>query len=326
MKNILITGITGQDGKFLTKKLLENHIDIKIYGTTRDIKYAEKFKSEMSKIGVSNFQNIKILQVALDSKKDVDLLIKDSSPDLLFNLAGPSSVYTSIVDSGETKNKIVRIFDNLTEALIQNDNYCNFFQSSSSEMFAKNLDFPFDEKSFLSPNSPYGEAKLYCHNQATELNKIYDWKIVSGIMFNHESGFRSNDFLIPKIILNAAKNQSGQYEKLELGTLDYTRDWIHAEDMIEAIYSITVDPKNDTYVLGSGKGYSIRNLAEIIFSYFDLNFEDYVETNHNLLRDGDVSNIISNPKKLIKDYSWSPKYDFKEMLIKIIEFKLSQLK
>ena len=225
MKNILITGVTGQDGKYLVKKLIESK-EFNIFGTTRTRDKLSKFQDDLNLIGVNSFQNLNIVQINLEKPSEVYDLINSINPSLVFNLLEPF-VDESLIDNTKTEKQIIKIFDNLTNALIKSENFCNFFQASSSEMFAGNNKFPFDEYSKFLPNSPYGEAKLICHNKVRDLNKKYNWKIVSGIMFNHESGFRTNQFLISKIIDSANAIKEGREHKLTLGSLDYKR-WLHA--------------------------------------------------------------------------------------------------
>lgn len=325
MKNILITGVTGQDGKYLVKKLIESG-EFNIFGTTRTSDKLSKFQYDLKSLGVNNFQNLNLVQINLEKRSDVYDLINSIHPSLVFNLSGPSSVYESLIDITKTKKQIIKIFDNLTAALIKNENFCNFFQASSSEMFAGNNKVPFNEYSKFLPNSPYGEAKLICHNKVRNLNKKYNWKIVSGIMFNHESGFRTNQFLISKIIDSANVINEGRKHKLSLGSLDYVRDWLHASDMVDAIYEITLNPKSFSYVIGSGVGHSIRELVDFTFKYYGLEYDNFVVIDPTLLRVGDSQKIVSAPVKLKSEYSWKPKFNFTEMLVDIIKFKNNQLK
>jgi len=323
MKNILVTGITGQDGKYLCKSLLNKEKEVKIYGVTRDLKQSNKFYSDLEYIGCKNTHYIELINLNLEDFDSVFKFIKDTKPNQIFNLTGPSSVYKSLNRSENTKNIIKLIFDNLINSLIKDSNFCKFFQASSSELFAKNTNYPFSETSALSTNSPYGEAKLYCHNKCLELAINYDWQIVSGIMFNHESGFREESYLVSKIINTALNIKNKKTEILTLGSLDYTRDWLHAEDTVKAVVEICNNPKNSSYIIGSGEGNTIKELVKIIFSYFNLDYQKYVKIDPSFLREGDVLTIISNPAKLKKDYSWKNQYSFESMLEEIIEFKIN---
>ena len=172
------------------------------------------------------------------NKKEVLEFIQFVNPDYVYNLTGPSSVYESIKTPDESIKKITTIFNNLTESLIKSKNFCNFFQSSSSEMFGNTNESILNENSNFKPNSPYATAKLINHESVINLNKTYDWPIVSGIMFNHESEFRTDNYLFPKIINSAIKIYFKKDDVLEIGSLDYKRDWSYAKDIVEIVIQL----------------------------------------------------------------------------------------
>ena len=154
---------------------------------------------------LTKLQNINLVNTSLENQEEVDKLIKDFRPDYLFNLTGPSSVYESIKQP-ELEFKITKIFDNLIEANIKNNNLCNFYQASSSEMFGQNNNLNiYNENSKFKPNSPYASGKFTNHEKIKRLREEYEWNIYSGIMFNHESEYRKNDYLFMKIIQTAYK-------------------------------------------------------------------------------------------------------------------------
>ena len=323
MENILITGITGQDGKYLCKSLLNDKKEIKIYGVTRSLELSKKFYLDLEFIGCKDTHAIELVELNLEDFNSVFELIKKIKPSQIFNLSGPSSVYNSLNKSENTIRIIKSIFDNLINSLIQDSNFCKFFQASSSELFAKNMNYPFSESSTLATNSPYGEAKLYCHNKCLELVNNFDWPIVSGIMFNHESVLREESYLISKIINSAINIANKTSDSFTIGSLDYIRDWLHVEDTIKAVIAICDSPKDSSYVIGSGEGNTIEELINVIFSYFNLDYKKYIRIDSSLLREGDVKTIISDPTNLKKDYSWKNQYTFKSMLEEIIEFKIN---
>ena len=185
------------------------------------------------------------------NKKAVSKLIKDIGPDQIFNLSGPSSVYNSYLNPKKTDKTINEIFDNLIYGCIENKIYPNFFQASSSEMFANSTQ-KLDESSAFDPKSPYATAKLNIHLKIPSLRENYNWKINSGIMFNHESEFRNDEYLIMKIINGALKIKNGNHEILTLGSLDLIRDWSYAKDVVEAVHCINHFSNGDDYVIGSG--------------------------------------------------------------------------
>lgn len=321
MERILITGITGQDGKYLSKHFLSK-TDNKVIGITRNKKNSKDLFKYLQLLGVNNFENLDIVQLNLENKHEVESLIHDVRPTKVFNLSGPSSVYESLDANSKSEEKIRLIFDNLTNSLIQNKNLCVFFQASSSEMYSGHKDIFVNEHTKILPNSPYGDGKAYCHISSIELNEKYNWDIVSGVVFNHESAFRSKNFLFSKIINSAIENSKGNKKELIVGTIDYIRDWSHAIDVVNSIIEITNNPKSSSYIIGSGIGHTIGELIMNIYDYFDLNYLNYLSIDNKILRDGDATSIIADTKKLKKDFQINPFMSFKEMIAEIIELKI----
>ena len=321
MKNVLITGITGQDGIFLTKILSIYLPNLNIFGTSRSEK-VDSFKKNLQHLNINNFQNINLVKTNLLDYYSTNNLIKDINPDAVFNLSGPSSVYESL-NNPNIEVEIEKIFNNLSNSLIQNENFCKFFQASSSEMFSDSNKL-LDENSDFKPTSPYANAKLKNHLMVNKLKKQYDWQIYSGIMFNHESEFRSKDFLVMKIILNAIAIKQKKIEKLTIGSLDYVRDWSYAYDIAEAMYKIVNDGKDSSYVIASGTSHSIKYIIEFVFSYLDLNWENYVEVDESLLRKGDPVYKYANNNKILNDLDWKASTSIESMLEIIIKNKLSK--
>ena len=183
-RKVLITGITGQDGIFLTSELLKNDKNIKIFGISRNAN--KKFYENLTAVGVKNFSNVNIHNLDLTDLNSVKKYISDLQPTEIYNLSGPSSVYESILNSDYYKTTINTIFDNLTDACISAGMTPRFFQACSSEMFSSENILPLNEGSVFNPRSPYSEAKYTVYKKTNDLRKNGDWNIKSGIMFNHE--------------------------------------------------------------------------------------------------------------------------------------------
>ncbi len=322
MKKVLVTGITGQDGIFLTNKLLQNHKNIQIIGITRNPKNKNSFFNNLNRInsGVTNTESVSLIDLNLLNLQDTTNFISKFSPDYVVNLSGPSSVYKSFNNS-LIPESICKIFDNLTTALINNNIFPNFYQASSSEIF-ENSKGKINEKSEFGPKSPYAIAKLKNHNKVFELRDEFDWNIYSGIMFNHESEFRRNDYLIMKIIQSAINIKNNKNNTLVLGSTSYIRDWSYSEDITNAIYQIILDGKMGSYVIGSGVGHQISDMLNIVFNYLDLNWEEFVQVDKSLLRSGDPESIISDPTRINKELSWETKVTFEEMVLKCLLSKI----
>lgn len=323
MKKVLITGISGQDGIFLANKILKNEIDTLVYGVSRNTQSV--FKKLKYLNPNLNKNNLNLISMDLmDSVKCRDLLI-DLNFDQIYNLSGPSSVYESLKYPTLIKDQIIKIFNNLTEVIIEKNMKTNFFQASSSEMFGININGKLDENSSFNPNSAYAEAKLLNHIKILEYNQDNKFCITSGIMFNHESEFRESSFLFMKIINSAIKIKKNNGGSLTLGSLDYKRDWSYAKDIVNAMYLINQNPKSKTYVIGSGKSNSIGKLVEIVFQEFNLNYKKHIKIDEKLLRKGDPIEICSNPLKLQRDYNWDTKYDFENFVKRILNYKVKNL-
>lgn len=316
MKKILITGISGQDGLFLTNHLINKYEKLEIIGTSRQNNHSIFYKNLLS-LGLENRGDVSVYQIDLNDYNIVNNLISDFKPHYVYNLTGPSSVYESF-NNAENKKIITNIFDNLTSALIKTNNFARFFQASSSEMFSPNCNEKLNENSEFLPNSPYALAKLDNHNKVISLNKKYDWKIYSGITFNHESEFRKKNYLIMKIITAAWKIKNNKGSNLTIGSLDYMRDWSHAQDIVVAINLLTEKGASPDYVIGSGKGKKIKDILDYVFQKYNLDWTDFVQIDKNLLRDGDSKKIISDPRKIKNELNWETKITFEQMLDRCI--------
>lgn len=318
MENILITGITGQDGIFLTHKLIKQNKNFSIIGISRQ-KDLDPFYNKLKLLGTDDVSKVKILHTDLTNKQAVDLLIKEVSPTRVFNLSGPSSVYDSLNYPENTNKLITGIFDNLTESLITHENFCNFFQASSSEMLSGGLDGVIDENSEEKPNSPYAISKLNNHKKVLKLSDEFSWNIISGIMFNHESEFRDSNYLTSKIISGVKNINNNKLEFLDIGSIDYMRDWSFAGDVMDAIVKLSYGNAQGSYIIGSGVGHTIQEILEIVFGYYDLNWKKYVSIDKNLLREGDPKVKIANPKKIFSEFGWKAETSFSDLIIRCIE-------
>ncbi|OUU49179.1 MAG: hypothetical protein CBC28_01680 [Flavobacteriaceae bacterium TMED68] len=319
MKKHLITGITGQDGIFLTKEILSNNENTKIIGISRN-KNTESFYQNLSQLNLNNFDNIDIFNIDLNNASSVQDFLISIKPDFIYNLAGPSSPYESIKNP-EKYNQIENIFNNLVNGLIKNNNLCNFFQASSSEMFLANNNEKLNEMSPFGPKTPYAQSKLKNHKKILELREEYQWNIYSGIMFNHESEYRKDNYLIMKIINKANEISKKQNEKLTVGSLSYTRDWSFSGDISKAIYKITNLGKDGSYVIGSGKGHTIEKVIALVFKIFNLEMENHIILDESLLRKGDAEYIVSDPSKIRSELNWQTEVDFEELIFRCIELR-----
>ena len=317
MLKVLITGISGQDGIFLTNKLLESHNKVEIYGTSRNYNEKKFLNSLKSFSKINNFSNVNVQNIDLLNSDSVEKMIDEVRPDLLFNLSGPSSVYESLKDPN-IKKEILQIFNNLVNAGIKNNYFFKFFQASSSEMFNQHINEKLNENSSFDPISPYAQGKLMVHKKIETIKKEYGWLIRSGIMFNHESEFRNTNYLFMKIIKSAIEIKNNKKRALTVGSLDLVRDWSFAGDFADAIHLICLEGNGENFVIGSGVGHSINELITIVFEYFDLDPKDFIEIDSNNLRPGDPLRIIYNPIKIKEKLNWEAKLGFEDLILRCI--------
>ena len=315
MKKHLITGISGQDGLFLTKIIKDNEPDAKILGISRQKNTSFIFK-QLNSIKIANIENIKIMDYDLQDEDSVFRFINEFNPDCVYNLSGPSSPSESITNP-KKYNLVNLIFENLINSLIKSNNFPRFFQASSSEMFKKSNQ-SLNENSLFETKSPYSKSKLKNHKRVFQLHNEFGWEIYSGIMFNHESEFRKDGYLFKKVINFASEASKSKRGSLKIGSLNYIRDWSFAGDICEAIYKLTNYGTERSYVLGSGVGHSIRDLVEIVFNNYDLPIEEFISIDDTLLRQGDAESIIADPTKAKLELDWSTKLSFENLIIRCI--------
>ncbi len=295
-KTALIAGATGQDGYFLTKKLIKKKY--KVIGLSRK-KRAYKPHNLILKTNYNEESLIKI--------------IKKYKPSIIFNFAGESNPKTSWVNPLKKQNSITRINLNFINAILKTDKKIKYFHASTSEIFSSSYN-RISEKSFYLPNNPYGCFKLSAHLTLNVYRKKYKLFFVNGILFNHESVKRGKNFLTSTIVRTAKQIKSGTKKKLILQTPYPVRDFAHAEDTVDAIYKIMMLKNAHDFVISGGNIYSVKEIAEKIFSKFKISKKKiFYKTN---LHKNDIK--IGNSSKLKKYTNWRPKYRNDSFIKKLI--------
>ena len=312
MKIALITGITGQDGAYLAKFLLEK--GYKVYGTFR-------------RISQPNFNRLIRLNILedvilvpfdlLDQSSMIDVL-KTVKPDEIYNLAAQSFVGASFEQPTATGQitglGLTRLLDSVR--MICPDS--KFYQASTSEMYGKVQQIPQTEETPFYPRSPYGAAKLYAHWITINYREAYNLFACSGILFNHESPLRGKEFVTRKITYNAAKIYHGLQNKLKLGNLSAMRDWGFAGDYVEAMWLMLQQKNPEDYVIATGKNYSVQDFVEKVFDLLDLNWKDHVEFDDSLLRPTEVNTLLGDPTKAKNKLNWNPNKTSFDELVKMM--------
>lgn len=316
-QNILITGISGQDGLFLTDYLLSNKLSsFKVFGVSR-----QNSEATLRNLKTLNKETaeVEICNTDLTNTTEVFNLINRIKPSQIYNLSGPSSVYDSLTNQKYFQETINLIFDNLANSCIKQNHFPAFFQACSSEMFSIKNTMPLNEGSTFEPRSPYASAKYEVFNKVNSLKEQFDWNIKSGIMFNHESEFRNKDFLFMQIFNSAKKIKNKELKFLEVGSTNLVRDWSFAGDVARAIFLINQSDNNNNFIIGSGVPTSISEIVQKVFSLYDLKPENHIKINPKLLRKGDPLEIISDPSLLKSELNWTPQLSVDDLLERMFQ-------
>ena len=267
MKKALITGITGQDGAYLAKHLLQEGYEV--YGAARRNSNYNTERLEI--LGVE--KDIKIKEFELLEETNIRNVIQSVEPDEVYNLGAQSfvgaSFDTPLYTAEVTGLGTLRVL----EAIRTINSDIKFYQASSSEMFGKVMETPQSEETPFYPRSPYGVAKVYSHFITMNYRESYDIFGCCGILFNHESPLRGNEFVTKKISKAIAKIKKGKQDKLILGNLDAKRDWGFAGDYVEAMHLMLQADKPDDYVVSTGETHSVREFVEVTLNHAGINFE-----------------------------------------------------
>ncbi len=314
MKKALITGITGQDGSYLAELLLgknyEVHGIIRRASTFNTSRLDHLYKDPL-------VDDTKLFLHYGDLADSVQLvkLLYELQPDEIYNLGAQSHVRVSFdvpeYTSDVTALGATRILESLREAGLVNK--ARYYQASSSEMFGKVQEVPQTETTHFWPRSPYACAKLYAHWLTINFRESYGLHASSGILFNHESPRRGETFVTRKITRAATRIKLGLQKKLILGNLDAKRDWGYAKEYVEAMWLMLQQDNPDDYVIATNETHSVREFLEEVFSYLDMDWNEYVGFDKKYERPAEVELLIGDPSKAKNQLGWEPKVTFAEL-------------
>ena len=319
MKKALITGITGQDGSYLTELLISK--GYKVVG----------FKRRTSRINTENIdhlcnhQNLKLIYGSANDVGSIYRVLSEEKPDEIYNLQAQSHVRVSFDVPEETVDTVAMGTLRLLEAVRTVCPEARFYQASSSEMYGDNSQIPQNEETRMTPASPYAAAKLFSHNLVRNYRMGYGMHASSGILFNHESPRRGETFVTRKITMAAARIKLGLQDKLKLGNLDAKRDWGYAKDYVEAMWLMLQQEKPDDYVIATGETRTVREFLEKTFEIAGLSVKDLVEHDPRLLRPHEVPHLLGNPSKAKKILGWEPKTSFDDLVSMMYEADLKSI-
>tara|TARA_B100000524_G_C23651519_1_gene370304 strand:+ start:404 stop:1366 length:963 start_codon:yes stop_codon:yes gene_type:complete len=319
--NTVITGASGQDGIFLTDKILRDSKS-NIYLCTRS-KRDFNFNKLYSINKNVDLSRIKVIELDYLNFESISNFINDVQPNFFFNLMGPSSV-KSFIENPSEMTEITNVgFENIINSLIKARNFCNFFQASSSEMYGYESGSSFNESSKFAPNTAYAKAKHGIHLKTLQIQEKFNWNIVSGIMFNHESEFRNSNFLIMKLVEKAINIENGSTEIIEVPSLKIARDWTYAKEMCDAMYNLVYNDFSGSYVIGSGKSTTLEEIVQFIFKILNLEYPDYIVENSSSLRKSEPMVVTSDPEKIYKELGWKANLNIFDIVNKMYQYKKS---
>ena len=313
-KKVIIFGITGQDGSYLCDLLLKKNY--KVYGITRD-----KKNNNLDNLRRLKIINKVIIYTIKDiTKKKIFNLIKKISPSQIYYLAGQSSVGESFRDPITTyKSNNIALFY-ILEGIRKFNKNISLYNSASSECFGNNNKIFCDEKTVLSPVSPYGKSKSFGLWLTSYYREIFGIKVSSAILFNHESPLRKNKFVSQKII-NYAKNYKIGSKKLILGDTNIYRDWGWANEYVGIIYKINSSKINEDFVIGTDRYNSLLNFVKIVFNLKNIPIS-MLKNSISLKRPNEINKIASNSKKAFKVFNWKAKYQLNDIAQKMLNEEL----
>lgn len=319
-KTALITGITGQDGAYLAKLLLDKGYEV--HGGVRRIGVIGT--GRLDELGVT--EQIKIHDFELLEESNIRRVIEKVAPDEVYNLAAQSFVGVSFEQPIYTSNADAIGVLRVLESIRATGGSPRFYQASTSEMFGKVQETPQKETTPFYPRSPYGVAKLFGHWATVNYRESFDMYATSGILFNHESPLRGKEFVTRKVTLAFARIAAGQQDVLELGNLDAKRDWGFAGDYVEGMWRMLQQDTPDDYILATGETHSIRSFVEAAGRFFDWEFEwqgngdrevgierksgrTLVKVNPEFYRPAEVELLMGDPTKAETKLGWKRSVD-----------------
>jgi GDPmannose 4,6-dehydratase len=321
-KRALITGITGQDGSYLAELLLDKGYEV--HGVVRRSSTMNRGRIDhLEHAHPSHLENARFtLQYGdMTDSGGLNRLVMAVQPDEIYNLAAQSQVHISFDQPEYTGNTDGLGTTRLLEAIRATGRPTRFYQASSSEMFGLTPP-PQNETTPFHPRSPYAVAKLYAHWMTVNYREAYGIFACNGILFNHESPRRGENFVTRKVTRGIAAILAGRSQGLRLGNLDAKRDWGHARDYVEAMWLMLQQDAPDDYVIATGKQRSVRQLVEMAFDMVGLDWQDYVEIDKAYFRPADVPDLCGDWSKARSRLGWRPRTSFEEMIREMLEHDL----
>jgi GDPmannose 4,6-dehydratase len=319
MPKAFITGITGQDGAYLTQLLLDQ--GYAVVGTSRDPLASPD--SALAVLGL--LDEVKIVQADLMDVNPIISLLQEEAPDEVYHLASQSSIGRSFqapLQTGEINGLgTARLLEAVRLAAPQ----ARFVLASSADIFGHPRDFPQNEQTRICPVSPYGAGKAYAHFLTGVYRESYGLHASSAIMYNHESPFRPPHFVSRKITMGAARIKLGLQQELALGNLEIRRDWGFAGDYMHALSAMAQQVAPDDYIIATGKCHALKEFVKLAFAAVDLDYEDYVRVDSQFIRPVDEEALVGDPSKAKQQLKWQATVTFPQLVESMVLADLKAL-
>jgi GDPmannose 4,6-dehydratase len=313
-KKALITGITGQDGSYLAELLLEKGYDV--HGLVRR-------SSSFNTWRIDHVRDRLVLHYGdLVDQNSLVRALEALEPDEVYNLAAQSHVKVSFempeYTTDVTAIGVLRLLDAVRDLGLP----ARVYQAGSSEMFGQVRETPQTENTPFHPRSPYAVSKVYGHYVAVNYRESYGMHVSNGILFNHESPRRGENFVTRKITMGVAAIKQGRAKELRLGNLEAKRDWGHARDYVDAMWRILQQPQPSDYVIATGETHSVREFCEEAFGCVGLDWKEFVKVDAKYFRPAEVDLLLGDSSKARRELGWTPKVTFKELARLMVEADL----
>ncbi len=318
MKRALITGITGQDGSYLAELLLEKGYEV--HGLVRRVAIEDPEHRLWRILHLKD--RLQLHAASLESLPSIYRVFQTIKPDECYHLAAQSFVAYSFEDEFSTLNANINGTHHVLAALRDCTPDCRFYFAASSEMFGKVAEVPQTELTPFHPRSAYGISKVAGFHLTRNYREAYRIKASAGILYNHESPRRGFEFVTRKITSQAARIKLGLAREVRLGNLEARRDWGHAREYVRAMWSMLQQDSLTDYVVATGEQHSVRELADVAFSYVGLDYRDHVVVDPQFLRPADVETLLGDATKAKRELGWTCKITFKELVEEMVEADL----
>ena len=321
-KKVLITGITGQDGAYLSRLLLDKRYEV--HGIVRRVALEDpehrlwRIKDILGKI--------KLHSGSLESYASLFDVVAKVKPDECYHLGAQSFVSYSFEDEFSTINTNINGTHYILSSIKNKSPKCKFYFAASSEQFGQVKEVPQKETTPFHPRSPYGISKVAGFDLTRNYREGYGLFACNGILFNHESPMRGYEFVTRKISRGVAKIKRGLSKELRLGNLEAKRDWGFARDYCEAMYLMLQQDEPDDYVIATGETHTVKEFAELAFKHVGLDWKDYVKKDESLFRPAEVHELKGDASKAKKILGWQPKVNFEGLVRMMVDEDLKRLK